>query len=207
MVLLAANTILGILPIQEDSESILSQLDKKELYSPTLTSMIESRRCEWLSVRLLLKKLTGEEKEIRYLPSGKPYLADHSYHISISHTKSYVAVILHPTKEVAIDIEYLSPRVEKIRSRFMSEEEERSLSPDNPLIHLMLHWSAKECLFKRINQEEVEFQTQLRIHPFEPRLEVWDSFAASETHTKAGGIFTIHYYVSNDYVLTYLVDE
>jgi 4'-phosphopantetheinyl transferase EntD len=206
MVLLAANTILGILPIQEDSESILSQLDRKGLYSPTLASMIESRRREWLSVRLLLKNLTGEEKEIGYLPSGKPYLADNSYHISISHTKGYVAVILHPTKEVAIDIEHLSPRVEKIRSRFMSEEEERNLSPDNPLIHLMLHWSAKECLFKRINQEEVEFQTQLHIHPFEPRSEVWDSFAASETHTEAGGIFTVHYYVSKKYVLTYLVD-
>ena len=36
------------------------------------------RRLEWLAVRVLLYTLSGEEKEIAYHPSGKPYLADDS---------------------------------------------------------------------------------------------------------------------------------
>ena len=52
------------------------------------------RRLEWLAVRVLLYTLSGEEKEIAYHPSGKPYLADDSASLSISHTKGYVAVVL-----------------------------------------------------------------------------------------------------------------
>ena len=64
------------------------------------------RRLEWLAVRVLLYTLSGEEKEIAYHPSGKPYLADDSASISISHTKGYVAVALGlPGREVGVDIE------------------------------------------------------------------------------------------------------
>mgnify|MGYP000016543064 CR=1 FL=1 len=63
-------------------------------------------RLEWLAVRVLLYTLSGEEKEIAYHPSGKPYLADASASLSISHTKGYVAVVLGlPGREVGIDIE------------------------------------------------------------------------------------------------------
>ena len=51
------------------------------------------RRLEWLAVRVLLYTLSGEEKEIAYHPSGKPYLADDSASLSISHTKGYVGVV------------------------------------------------------------------------------------------------------------------
>jgi phosphopantetheinyl transferase len=167
--------------------------------------MGEHRRCEWLSVRVLLKQLLGEEKEIRYDSSGKPYLADHFYYISISHTKGYIALILDRENEVAIDIEYISDRVNKIRARFMSEKEENNLSLQNPQIHLLLHWSAKESLFKILNENNVEFKTQLQIHPFEPKINEWDSFTASETRTGKQHVFTVKYFVHPDYVITCVI--
>ena len=199
-------SIIGVSLIGQDSESLLNQLTHKEWYVPFLEKMAEHRRCEWLSVRILLKKLIGTEKEIRYHSSGKPYLADNSYYISISHAKGYVAVILCKEKEVAIDIEQISPRVEKIRERFMNEKEEQNLSKENELIHLLLHWSAKESLFKILNEENVEFKTQLHINPFEPEINTLAEFTAYETRTAAQQKFVVNYMVTDDYVLTAIIN-
>jgi 4'-phosphopantetheinyl transferase EntD len=197
-------SIIGIAPVLKDSGSLLAQLEQKERYLPFIEKMAEHRKQEWLSVRILLKELSGKEKEICYQPSGKPYLADNSYHIGISHTKGYVAVILNKEKAVAIDIEKILPRVENIRTHFVNEEEEKALSKANELIHLLLYWSAKESMFKILDKENVEFKTQLHIQSFEPLIEEWDSFIAYETRTEKQNIFTINYYVHEDYVLTYI---
>ncbi len=45
------------------------------------------------------------------------------YHISISHTLGYVAVILSRDYEVGVDIEYVSDRVNRISSRFLRDDE------------------------------------------------------------------------------------
>ena len=193
---------LGIVPIDKDSETLLSQLEHKDRYLPFLEKMSEKRKCEWLTVRTLLKTLSGEEKEIAYQPSGKPYLPDHSYHISISHTKGYVAMVLNEEKEVAIDIETISPRVLKIKDRFLSEKETQSISEDNEIVHLLLHWSAKESVFKILDAENVNYQSQIQISPFQPVIGEWGSFEALETRTEERQIFLVNYFVAGDFVLT-----
>ncbi len=192
------------MPIMDDAEFLLDQLEHKDRYLPTIEKMGEHRRCEWLSVRLLLKKMLGEEIEIAYLPSGKPYLTDSSYYISISHTKGYVAAIASQTRRVAIDIEQIATRVERVKERFMSEEEIANLSTTEPLIHLLLHWSAKESLFKLLDESKIEFKTQLHVRPFAPVLNKESSFEAYETRTERKGEFVINYIVIEQYVLTYV---
>jgi 4'-phosphopantetheinyl transferase EntD len=196
-------TIVGIIPVPNDYTSLLSFLENKEWYLPSIEKMNEYRKCEWLSVRVLLKKMLGKEIEILYHPSGKPYLVDKSYHLSISHTKGYAAIILSEEKEVAIDIEKISPRIEKIRSRFINNVEEVHLDKENTLIHLLLHWSAKESLFKILDEENIEFKSQLHINSFHPEINTWSSFTARETRTERRNTYTVHYFVHPDYVLTY----
>lgn len=193
-----------IATLHETPEELLSQLDKKEWYSPTLSKMGEHRRREWLAVRVLLKKTLGEEKQIGYTKWGKPYLVDQSYHISISHTKGFVAIALDKKHPVAVDIERISPRVQKLQSRFMSETEEKQLSINQPIIHALLHWSAKETLFKYLDENDIEFKSQLHIHAFEPVVGEWDECTAHETRTEKQQRFTIRYQVSNEYVITAL---
>ena len=65
----------------------------------------ERRKMEWLSVRVLLYSMLQEDKEIGYSPEGKPYLTDHSFFISISHTKGYVAAILASLGSVRTETE------------------------------------------------------------------------------------------------------
>jgi len=207
------SSIIGIAPIDKDSETLLSQLEYKDRYFPFIEKMTEKRKCEWLTVRTLLKTLLREEKEIVYQSNGKPYLSDHSCHISISHTNykgiadnnkllGYVAMVLNKKKEAAIDIEMISPRILKIKDRFLSEKETKSISADYEIVHLLLHWSAKESVFKILDKENVDYQSQIHISPFDPVIGEWESFEAHETRTEKQQVFRVHYFVTEDYVLT-----
>ena len=78
----------GIWKTDETLDNLLAMLPHREAYLEGMQRFTaEHRRLEWLAVRVLLYTLLGEEKEIAYYPSGKPYLADGSASISISHTK------------------------------------------------------------------------------------------------------------------------
>lgn len=85
----------GIWKADETVEELLALLPHKEKYEADICGFTaNSRKLERLAVRVLLYEMLGEEKEIGYRSSGKPYLADGSASISISHTKGYVAVLL-----------------------------------------------------------------------------------------------------------------
>jgi phosphopantetheinyl transferase len=191
----------GIWKIEESSEILLSMLDNKEYYNLFLSNrMTEGRKCEWLASRVLVKALLGEEPEIRYTSAGAPFLLGKSCQISISHTKGYAAVLLTENKHAGIDIEFLSDRVRKIRSRFMSTDEDLTIDSTHESEHLLIYWSGKETLFKMIGQEEVDFKKHLHIKPF--KYEKEGTFNATETRTQKNESFTIHYFVSTEFVLT-----
>jgi len=198
------SSIIALISLQTDSETLLSCLLLKEKYLPIVEKMNENRKREWLSVRVLLKELLGYEKEILYNSIGKPYLPDNSFYISISHTKGFATLIIDKEKEVAIDIEKISPKVENVRKRFINEKEENALSKTIERIHLILHWSAKESLFKLIGSERIDFLKHLHILPFKPVVGEWSEFEAFETSTGNKRMFTIKYIVHENYVLTYI---
>lgn len=160
------------------------------------------RRLEWLAVRVLLYTLSaGEEKEIAYRPNGKPYLTDASASLSISHTKGYVAVVLgEPGREVGIDIEQYGERVRKVAHKFMREDEQLSVFRGTDTWSLLLHWSAKETMFKCLNASEVDFRRHMRILPF--AVNENGVFSAEEYRTVEKRRFTIRYYLFPDFVLT-----
>ena len=198
------DTIWGVRKISGTSEELLSQLEKKELYLPVISRIkLEKRKQEWLAVRILLKELLGEEKDVEYDAWGKPFFKDNSYQISISHTPGYVAVILNPEHPVGIDIEQITNKVERVKDRFLSEEEIKHISKEKELIHLLLHWSAKETIFKALGESEVIFNEQLHIKPFVPQIGFLSTFSSYEIRTKEKKEFLVSYIVNSEYVLTF----
>ena len=195
---------MAVVPLLEDSDSLLSRLSFKDKYLPIIEKMNENRKREWLTIRVLIKEMLGEEKEILYNSLGKPYLSDNSFHISISHTKGYAALIINKENETAIDIERIASRVKNIKKRFVNEEEEKALSQSDEIIHLLLYWSAKESLYKLLGIENVDFKLHLHIQPFEPLFGEWSEFEAYETRTKYQNCYKIKYFIHDDYVLTYI---
>lgn len=192
----------GIWRVEESPEELLSMLPRQEVYKESVRRFTAvHRRLEWLAVRVLLYTLLGEEKEIAYYPDGKPYLADTSVSFSISHTKGYVAVVLgEPGREVGIDIEQYGERVRKVAHKFMREDEVASPFRGTDTWSLLLHWSAKEAVFKCLNALEVDFRRHMRMLPFAVCEE--GSFFAEEYRTVERRRFTIHYRLFPDFVLT-----
>jgi phosphopantetheinyl transferase len=196
--------LLGIWKMDESREELLT-LFPEHLRSAAAKHIkdirSERRTIEWLSIRILLFMLLDEEKTILNRADGKPYLEDGSHHISISHTKDYAAVLLHETHPVGIDIEFLSDRVKKVAGKFIADEE--YIDPSQKTVHQLLHWSAKESLFKLMEEDGIHFKHHLHIHPFTPASE--GIMTATETKTEKNCTFNIHYEVHPDYVLTWVI--
>ena len=81
------------------------------------------------------------------------------YHISITHTIGYVAVILSQNYEVGIDIEYFSNRVNRIASRFLRCDEMFTNTLDT-----LTAWCAKETIYKLFSSEHLALQ-EIKVNP------------------------------------------
>ena len=162
----------------------------------------DKRKSEYLAVRVALKALLGKEIMIEYNQEGKPFLSDGSFQISISHSKNWIAVIVHPTRQVGIDIECPTDKIRKIYSRFLSEDEQTDLSNGENSDQLQLAWSAKEALYKIIGNDAVDFANQLRIYAFE----VKTSGKIEGEHLPSKKIYHLKYNHNSDYTLVYCLD-
>lgn len=119
------------------------------------------RKIEYLGVRRLRNEATLPSP-IYYTESRKPFLKKElSTFISISHSKHYCALGVS-SNELGIDIEEISPRIERIASRFMNSDEEQFIG-DQKILDLTKLWTMKEAMFKLNNRTGIEFKTELII--------------------------------------------
>ena len=162
-----------------------------------------NRKLESLSVRALLQQMTKPDARIVYRQSRKPYLADDSYNISISHSNKHTSILLGRDKSVGVDLEFMSHNIERVAHKFINEHEvvtDNSLKRRN---HLYIHWCAKEALYKICDKIDINFQENLTIRPFEVDTKgqiigvVHNNFRNEE--------YVMHYILENNYVLVYCV--
>ncbi len=200
------DVMLGVREIVGNRDDLIKKMSEAQWESmqPQIANMkSESRIIEWLNTRILLFEMLGEEKIIYNHPNGKPFLLDKSYKISISHTRGYVAILLSKSKYVGVDIEFISDRIKKVADKFISSSE--YIDPSNEVVHQLLHWSAKETLFKIMKEGEVDFKEHLYVYPFKPQKQ--GIFEAKEIRTDLQRTYKIHYEVFDDAVLTWTVDN
>ena len=160
----------------------------------------ERRKIEWLSVRVLLYFMLKEDKQIGYSSEGKPFLTDDSFFISISHTKGYVEVILNPKTPVGIDIEQYGKRVHKVFDRFIRPDEQVEAYQGDTTWGGLLHWSAKETVFKCMKNADADLR-KLCLSHFIPQKE--GTFQVREYATEGQSLFSVGYRICEDFVLTW----
>ncbi len=196
----------AIWQVEESLDDLFSYFDNPSEYKLQAEKFSsEKRKYEFIVTRVLLKYILKEEKEIAYHPNGKPYFKDNSYFISISHSGKYVAVIVSTNYPVGIDIEVYTERIDRLASRFMRKDEIATLYHGEKRWSYLLHWSAKEVLFKLLNQENIDFKEHLIIHQFQ--VKNTGSFTAEEKKTKKNKQFEIEYKIHSEFVLTWSVDQ
>lgn len=164
-----AGTI-GIWKLSETSEKLLTEVqlaDTEKIFYESIKN--ERRKKEFLAVRLLLKNLTGNQSEIEYEKSGRPRLKNSSKHISISHSAE-LAVFFISDKNGGIDVENTCRNIAPIAKRFLSKKElEDCENSANKQLTQTIYWSAKEAIFKCTREANIQFNSQIKLHPFEPK--------------------------------------
>lgn len=169
------------------------------------------KRLQHLAGRYLLTELFTDFplEEILIADTRKPYLEDEKYHFSISHFGNYAAAIVSSTSRVGVDVEKVSPVVEKIRDKFLSPLESAIAfdgieKSGHRLRQLTLLWSAKESIFKWYSLGGVDFREHIRwVEPYFIRSE--DLGELSFEFRKEYAIpLSVFYKIFDDLVLTFV---
>jgi 4'-phosphopantetheinyl transferase len=118
-------------------------------------------RLQWLASRFALQQVAkSRDMDVHKDIYGKPHLLNDSRFISISHCQGYAAAIAADVA-VGVDVERVSSRVQRIKDRFLSPEEQALLGLEDA--DLMLAWSAKEAVYKMYGNKQLVFKEHIRI--------------------------------------------
>ncbi len=152
------STRLAVWHIEEDENFFLERVElQKKISHP-------HKRLQHLAGRYLLQLLDPDfpVHSIEIGDSSKPLLADASFHFSISHCGDYAAAIISTKTTVGIDIEMITPRIDFIKSKFLSPEELRLLPTVSDALLTVL-WSSKEAIYKWYGKGGIDFVGHMRI--------------------------------------------
>lgn len=128
---------------------------------------------------------------ICHAASGQPLLR--GYHVGVTHTKGYAALMLSKSCDVACDIEHFSDRVERIKSKFLRKDEKA-----DDLDSLLVHWCGKETVYKLFPEDNLQF-SQMRVGPFS----TMSDWACEVENMKRGEKVRVDFELTMQFVLTY----
>lgn len=137
------------------------------------------------AVPQLIERLFGAQERVLHDPDGAPMLASGRAQISISHSRNFCAVMVHPALRCGVDIEQPRPeQLARVQIKFLTPREL------DARIDLLTAWTAKEAVFKAAGN---------------PRL----SLTAIDTLSRPGfaltpsnGVFSLHTIITPQFTLT-----
>jgi len=190
--------------IEEKAEDLYSQLqlnDEEKAYVEQISN--GKRHLHWLGTRVLLRKMliTNDYIDCKVDEHGKPYLVTLPYHISLSHSFDYAAVMISKKHPVGIDIEQVKEKVERIAHKFMRPEELAFVDDRDKIEQLYACWCAKEAVYKCNGEKEVSFVDNIRLKPFD--FEPKGSIEATLQKDSKNLTYHVGYLQYEDYMIGY----
>lgn len=182
------DTRLGIWHITEPEDFFQQRVPvKKDVSHP-------HKRLQHLAGRYLLPALFKDFplEEIQVADTRKPFLHNEQYHFSISHCGHYAAAIVSATQRVGVDIELVTPKIDRVKHKFVSDEEWALVNTQSsmgnnpphppfpfPQIDLTTHdsrtheltnsklltmlWSCKEAIYKWYSIGQLDFRQHMQL--------------------------------------------
>jgi 4'-phosphopantetheinyl transferase len=163
------DTEFALWKIEEQADDLYNQLQLNNDEKAFVENISNGKRhLHWLSTRVLLRQMlnTQEYIDCQVDEHGKPYLVTLPYHISLSHSFDYAAVMISKKSPVGIDIEQVKQKVERIASRFLDPKELSFIDVSQKIPQLYACWCAKEAVYKCNGQKEVSFMDDILLAPF-----------------------------------------
>jgi phosphopantetheinyl transferase len=136
----------------------LTDLEKERL----LSFKSIKRRMEFTATRILRQRVFGFT-HIHYTDIGAPYIPNEGF-ISISHANGVVSIALSSKEEIAIDLELVSSKAQRLHQKFLNDRERATFNCNSSLEMTKL-WSAKEVLYKLASRKGIDFKEHLQIYP------------------------------------------
>jgi len=200
-----SDTEFALWKIEEEAGDLYKQLQLDEEEKAYVEKLkLNKRHLHWLAVRVLLRTMlnTSEFIDCKIDAHGKPYLVKLPYHISLSHSFDYAAVMMSRSGPVGIDIEQVREKVERIAYKFLKPDELTFISESDPVKHLYAAWCAKEAAYKCFGQKEVSFADNITLEPFNFALPgtVKACLDKGDVHRN----YQVHYLQYEDYMIGYV---
>ena len=199
------DTEFALWKIEEQADDLYNQLQLNEHEKAFVEKLSHGKRhLHWLGTRVLLRKMlnTDEYIDCKVDEHGKPYLVDLPYHISLSHSFDYAAVMISKTRPVGIDIEQIKEKVERIAHKFMRPEEMAFIADQHKIQQLYACWCAKEAVYKCHGQKEVSFANNITLEPFN-----FDNKGLVNAHLSKDKVkldYRVDYLQYEDYMIGYV---
>jgi len=206
---------------------MITKIEKLSPNSALVVNKIEDlpeKSLEFLSFRekLTLSNITHPEKHKEFIASrkvmnealrcfdikypgfykdefGKSYPMEDIGHVSLTHTKGFVAAIFHKLQPVGIDLEHIQDKIVRLGPKFLSPLEIDRLGNDP--VKITMSWSSKEAAYKVYGKKGISLKNNIRIVQEDLKESVWH--LQIETHEENHLIFPIQIEVHDDMVLSY----
>jgi 4'-phosphopantetheinyl transferase len=193
------NAAWALWKIEEDESTLASQVAPYEISPPTITNV--TKRLEFFAGRVLIKELLKawslEFQGLTKDEFGKPFLKNHPFQISLSHSYPYAAAVIDRKNSVGIDLEQPKAKLFKIAPRVLSPVELSDAGTD--IIKHCIYWCAKEALIKIHGKKDLIFQQNLKISSFQ-RLNQGDLIGRIIVNTYETAI-PLQYFVYENFVV------
>lgn len=152
-----------------ESTAMMSTLLHQRLHDFGATAQHRENK-HWLASRLaILEYFKNEEVDLIKDEFNKPHLHvdDQEWFISITHSFEMAAVLISRDGKVAVDLERMDERINRVKNKFCSGPElVFAESCGSEARCLALIWAAKETMYKWYGKKELDFKKNLHVHPF-----------------------------------------
>ena len=150
--------------IEEKEEEFIRILNPNE---PFLSIQHTVKRLEFLASRIAYQQLC-KEMALPYNPLlkdniGKPYIANSTACISISHCYPFAVVAISMHSPIGIDIQIPNDKLRIVQEKYLNASELQAVNQD--MDKLCLYWCAKEAIYKAEHRETLSF-SKIEIMPF-----------------------------------------
>ena len=195
---------MGVWEITETEVELKNKLqldDAERLYLDSIK--VEKKRLQWLASRCVIRFLlrTPEFISMKVSPSGQPLITSMERHVSITHSGHFAGAMVSSHQAVGLDLEEFSDKVMLVRHKFINDEENKFMKPDD-VMSTLVAWSAKESLFKWYGKGEVDFRKNLTLHPFEMKSR--GAIKAVFAKPDCNKLLNVEYEVSGALVITWV---